>query len=108
MGSGVPAKRGKQAKKVPAESDTFVRIARSLILASWVQIVQGLIDQAVKGGYQHTKMLLELCGIAKPEEKKTEKQKKTSLSDRLLRGLEMCVDERDKGKDQKHDKGNTH
>ena len=106
-GNSASASQGKQAKRKSAKSDTFVRIARSLILDSWVQIVQGLIDQAVQGGYQHTKMLLELCGITKAEQGKKRQTGKPSLSDQLLKGLAICVDERDTGKDRNHDKGNT-
>ena len=106
-GNGVPARQGKQARGKSAERDTFIRIARSQILTSWEQIVKGLIDQAVQGGYQHAKMLLELCGISKIEQGKKRPAAKSSLSDQLLKGLAICVEERDTSKDRNHDKGNT-
>ncbi len=107
VGSSVPVKQCRRTRAVLSESDTFIRIARRQIYKSWKQVVQGLIDQAIKGGYQHTKMLLELCGVTGQSGKNVLVKKKMSLSDRLLQGLEFYVDERDKGKDRNHDKGNT-
>lgn len=107
IGSSVPAKQGKRTRTALEQSETLIRIARRQIYKSWKQIVQGLIDQASKGGYQHAKVLLEICGITRLTVNKTQAKEITSLSDRLLQGLELYVDEQKNGKDRNHDKGNS-
>ena len=92
-------------RNVELGSDTYIQQARSLLLASWQQIVQGLIDQAARGGYQQAKMLLELCGITKVGGS-TEQGK--SLSDSLLQGLEIYVDQANAGKDWMQDNEMEH
>lgn len=89
--SSVPAKKQKSIRSASLENDKYTKLARSLVLKSLAGIIQGLIDKAVKGGYQHAKLLFDLCGISRLDRKKALQQKK-SLSDALLRGLEIQMD----------------
>lgn len=87
----VPAKKRKRQEPLPASEEDFTDLARSLILQSWPQIIQVLIDKAIKGGYQHTRLLFDLCGISKINSKRMPKEKKEQLSDALLAGLQVYM-----------------
>lgn len=104
-GRDVPAKKLLGRRNVELGSDTYIQQARSLLLASWQQIVQGLIDQAARGGYQQAKILLDLCGISKIG---GNAEHGKSLSDSLLQGLEIYVDQTDAGKDGMQDNEMEH
>ena len=87
----VPAKKRKRQETLPSSEEDFTNLARSLTLQSWPQIIQVLIDKAVKGGYQHTRLLFDLCGISKMNSKRMPKEKKEQLSDALLAGLQVYM-----------------
>ena len=89
--SSVPAKKRKSIRSVSLENENYTNLARSLVLESLAGIIQGLINKAVKGGYQHAKLLFDMCGMSKLDGKHS-LQKKKSLSDALLRGLEIQMD----------------
>lgn len=87
----VPAKKRKRQETLPSSGEDFTNLARSLTLQAWPQIIQVLIDKAVKGGYQHTRLLFDLCGISKMNSKRMPKEKKEQLSDALLAGLQVYM-----------------
>lgn len=66
----------------------YATFARALVLAAWPAIVQGLIEKARNGGYQHTKLLLELCGLNGADAFQMNDNKREQLCDALLEGLE--------------------
>lgn len=74
----------------PQRQENFARhaeLARKLVLQAWPEIVSGLIKKAAGGGYQHTKLLLELCEIADKEDSQLDNQRKEQLCDALLGGM---------------------
>ncbi len=68
-------------------------LARALVLKSWTGIVQGLIKKAKTGGYQQTKLLLDLCELTK-DGSELSGQHKEQLCDALLEGLGLSSAER--------------
>jgi hypothetical protein len=66
----------------------YRELARSEVLAAWPQILEGLIEKAVGGGYQHTKLLLDLCELA-AKERDSEKHPNEQLCDALLNNLQL-------------------
>ncbi len=92
--SSVPAKKRKSTRAVSLENEKYTKKARRLVLKSLAGIIQGLIDKASKGGYQHAKLLLDLSGISKASGKISSQHKK-SLSDALLQGLDIQMDRMD-------------
>lgn len=66
----------------------YASFARALVLGAWPAIVQGLIEKARNGGYQHTKLLLELCGLSGADAFHMNDNKREQLCDALLEGLE--------------------
>lgn len=64
-----------------------IKMARGLVLAAWPDIVQGLIKKATNGGYQQTKILLDLCDLAHMNTSKLDERDKQQLCDVLLEGL---------------------
>ncbi|MHB8304145.1 MAG: hypothetical protein ACYDC6_15220 [Acidobacteriaceae bacterium] len=66
-------------------------LARRLVLASWPAIVQGLINKAMDGGYQQTKLLLELCALTNLDASQLNEQHKQELCDALLDGLGLVM-----------------
>ncbi len=74
--------------KLARAEDTaeHAELARKLVLKSWTGIVQGLIKKAKTGGYQQTKLLLDLCELTKGGSELSG-QHKRQLCDALLEGL---------------------
>lgn len=66
----------------------YCDLVRAQVLVVWPQILQGLIEKAMSGGYQQTKLLLELCDLAR-EETVASQQSKQQLCDVLLEGLRL-------------------
>ena len=62
-------------------------LARGLVLKSWTAIVQGLIKKAKTGGYQQTKLLLDLCELTNADGSAGNEQRGRQLCDALLEGL---------------------
>lgn len=74
--------------KVNAETrDGYRELARSQVLAAWPQILEGLIKKAMGGGYQHTKLLLDLCELVAKEPKRFDEAPSEQLCDALLNNL---------------------
>ncbi|MEO6829623.1 MAG: hypothetical protein ABI164_07410, partial [Acidobacteriaceae bacterium] len=73
----------------PREEDVtqHTEVARELVLAAWPGIVQGLIKKAKGGGYQQTKLLLDLCEITGTDTSQLNDQRRRQLCDALLEGL---------------------
>jgi hypothetical protein len=67
----------------------YRELARSQVLAAWPQILQGLIEKAMGGGYQHTKLLLDLCELATKESHNYEELASEQLCDALLDNLRL-------------------
>lgn len=61
--------------------------ARQLVTEAWPDIVQGLIKKAIGGGYQQTKILLDLCNFASNDTLQINELEKQDLCDALLQGL---------------------
>jgi pyrroline-5-carboxylate reductase len=45
-----------------------VKDAQAVILAAWPEIVNGLVNKAKEGSYQHAKFLSEFAGLELPAE----------------------------------------
>jgi hypothetical protein len=102
----IPAKRRSYRKK-KAGADTgwdvdgnlsleetitkYAEQARGLVLAAWPEIVQGLIKKATSGGYQQTKLLLDLCDLTNMDASQLNEQRKEQLCDVLLEGLSLSL-----------------
>ena len=72
----------------PEEDEArHTEMARELVLAAWPGIVRGLIKKAMSGGYQQTKLLLDLCEITGTEASQANEQRRRQLCDALLEGL---------------------
>ncbi|HET9087310.1 MAG TPA: hypothetical protein VFN53_07300 [Acidobacteriaceae bacterium] len=65
----------------------YSELARFLVLASWPDIVQGLITKAVAGGYQQAKLLLDLCALTQVDASHLNDERKQNLCDALLQEL---------------------
>jgi hypothetical protein len=59
------------------------------VLAAWPKILQGLIKKATGGGYQHTKLLLDLCELATKEQQQSDESPNEQLCDALLGHLQL-------------------
>jgi hypothetical protein len=64
---------------------------RTMIAASWPQIVEGLIEKARGGNYQHAKLLLEFFALVQTDGE-TDREEKEQLCDALLRNLTWSGD----------------
>jgi hypothetical protein len=64
-------------------------LARSQFIAAWPQILEGLIEKAIGGGYQHTKLLLDLCELAAREPNHFDNNPSEQLCDALLKNLKL-------------------
>lgn len=69
--------------------ERYRELARSKVLAAWPKILQGLIEKAMGGGYQHTKLLLDLCEMATKEPQQSEESPNEQLCDALLNNLRL-------------------
>jgi hypothetical protein len=67
----------------------YAEQARRLVLAEWHGIVQGLIKKAKSGGYQQTKLLLDLCDLSNMDASQLNEQRREQLCDVLLKGLKL-------------------
>jgi hypothetical protein len=77
-----------EAMLISQTREGYRELARSEVLAAWPQILEGLIEKAVGGGYQHTKLLLDLCELA-AKERDSEKHPNEQLCDALLNNLQL-------------------
>lgn len=81
---------GQNAEKINAQTRTGYReVARSQVLAAWPQILEGLIEKAMGGGYQQTKLLLDLCELATKESHHSDGSRGEQLCDALLNNLRL-------------------
>ncbi|MGC9291812.1 MAG: hypothetical protein ACP5EP_03705 [Acidobacteriaceae bacterium] len=85
----VPATKRRRPKRTKNTEEGRIESARKLVLKSWAAIIQGLIGKALDGGYQHTKLLLELCGFTATDAKEITGVKKQQLCDALLKDLNV-------------------
>ena len=69
--------------------DGYRELARSRVLAAWPQILQGLIEKAIGGGIQHTKLLMDLCELATKEPYRSDEDPNEQLCDALLNNLRL-------------------
>lgn len=94
-GGSVRRKRGDAAKELKAHdlalpergAERQAELARGLVVAAWPEIVQGLIEKAVDGGYQQTKLLLDLCEFVRSDLSPIDGERPQQLCDVLLEGL---------------------
>lgn len=70
-------------------------MARKLVLAEWTAIVRGLIKKAKSGGYQQTKLLLDLCEITGTDASQLNDQRKRQLCDALLEEFGLPFEQAD-------------
>ena len=75
------------AKLFPGTQEGYRDLARSQVLAAWPKILQGLIAKAIGGGYQHTKLLLDLCELVTKESHRSNDNPSEQLCDSLLNNL---------------------
>ena len=76
--------------KINAQTrEGYRELARSQVLAAWPQILEGLIEKAMDGGYQHTKLLLDLCELATKEPHHSDEYPSEQLCDALLNNLRL-------------------
>ena len=62
---------------------------RTQVFAAWPQILQGLIEKARGGAYQHTKLLLDLCEMAAKQPQRSDESPNEQLCDALLNNLQL-------------------
>jgi hypothetical protein len=74
---------------ISKERGEYRELARSKVLAAWPQILQGLIQKAMEGGYQHTKLLLDLCELATKKPHDANQYAGEQLCDALLNNLQL-------------------
>jgi hypothetical protein len=77
------------ARLISETQGGYREVARSQVLAAWPQILQGLIEKAMGGGYQHTKLLLDLCELATKESLSSNRHEGEELCDVLLNKLQL-------------------
>jgi hypothetical protein len=77
------------AKSVAETQEGYRELTRSKVLAAWPKILQGLIEKATGGGYQHTKLLLDLCELATKETHRSDASPNEQLCDVLLNNLQL-------------------
>lgn len=73
------------------KASNYYELAHNLVFAAWPGIVKGLIKKAMNGGYQQTKLLLDLCEVAHMDTSELNKQHKEQLCDVLLDGLGLSA-----------------
>jgi hypothetical protein len=73
----------------PQGQGGYREFARAQVLAAWPQILQGLIEKATSGGYQHTKLLLDLSDLATREATDRGQDAEEQLCDVLLDNLRL-------------------
>ncbi len=80
---------GDGIRPTPASLTDYALTAKQLVLDAWPDIVQGLIKKAIGGGYQQTKILLDLCHFASKDASHLNEKEKQDLCDALLHGLRL-------------------
>ena len=78
-----------EAKLIGQTYEGYRELARSEVLAAWPQILEGLIEKAMGGGYQHTKLLLDLGELAGREPHHSDEHPNEQLCDALLNNLQL-------------------
>jgi hypothetical protein len=91
----IPAEKRVGRRTVNRTQEDYTSLARNLVLRSWAGIIQGLIDKALAGGYQQTKLLLDLCELSKADAKQAQEKDKQQLCDVLLSGLRISLQRAD-------------
>ncbi len=86
-----PAKRRKGTAPVQKLDQNYVDQARSLVMESWPEIIQGLISKSREGGYQHAKLLIDICGMLKERSHDGETKDEQQLCDVLLKSLQIYM-----------------
>ncbi|HTU51665.1 MAG TPA: hypothetical protein VMF56_13810 [Acidobacteriaceae bacterium] len=76
-------------KLISQTQEGYREFARTEVLAAWPQILRGLIEKAMGGGYQHTKLLLDLCELAAKEPQHSDESPNEQLCDALLNNLQL-------------------
>ena len=71
------------------EHSEYCDLAKAQVLAAWPKILQGLIEKAMSGGYQQTKLLLDLCDLATSESLHPNQNGREQLCDVLLNNLQL-------------------
>ena len=72
---------------ISEKRDGYRKYARSQVLSAWPQILQGLIEKAAAGGYQHTKLLLDLSQLTAEQLPQANERTNEQLCDSLLDNL---------------------
>jgi hypothetical protein len=80
---------GQNAEMILQAREEYRQLARTEVLAAWPQILKGLIEKAIGGGYQHTKLLLDLCELTSKEPNDSDKNPSEQLCDALLHSLQL-------------------
>jgi hypothetical protein len=78
-----------KTKIILRKPEGYRELARSEVLAAWPQILEGLIEKAIGGGYQHTKLLLDLCELATRDLNHPDTPPSEQLCDALLNSLQL-------------------
>jgi hypothetical protein len=73
--------------------EEYRELARAEVFAAWPQILQGLIEKARSGAYQHTKLLLDLCELPTEEPGNDHSYPGERLCDALLDNLRLLPPE---------------
>ncbi|MGC1872091.1 MAG: hypothetical protein WA700_14140 [Acidobacteriaceae bacterium] len=76
-------------KLISQMQEGYRELTRTEVLAAWPQILQGLIEKAMGGGYQHTKLLLDLCELAAKVPQEPDESPREQLCDALLNNLQL-------------------
>jgi hypothetical protein len=84
---------GGQTEASQEKRTQYYDVARSQVLAAWPKILEGLIEKAMCGGYQQTKLLLDLCDLAAMRPSQSDRQPKEQLCDVLLDRLGLLSPE---------------
>jgi hypothetical protein len=67
----------------------YRELIQSEVLAAWPQILEGLIKKAAGGGFQQTKLLLDLFDLATQESLHSSGPENEQLCDTLLNNLRL-------------------
>lgn len=69
--TGAVAINGRQGENgTPLREENILNyadMARELVMVAWPEIVRGLIKKAADGGYQQTRLLLDICNLAESD-----------------------------------------
>jgi hypothetical protein len=87
-------RRNTDTKTSPSSGDQYYELVRAQVLIAWPQILQGLIEKAMNGGYQQAKLLLDLCDFSREAPVRPSQLSKQQLCDALLDGLTLSSSDR--------------